>query len=104
MSTLRALRQLCGDYGSVWPGQVFNTDEATADALLGMGFVERCRTAEPITTAGLLAKMFAPAENKAIQPEANKANGWEFIPTYGGNGGQRSDSAPVVRGRKGKRT
>lgn len=63
MVKLRALRAVCGDYGTAREGQTFETDEGTAESLEARGLAERVRIVERV------AKAFAGApENKATPP------------------------------------
>lgn len=69
MPKLIALRTLYGDYGSVAPGQTFETDIVSAESLRARGLVEIYRDPSLIER---LFKATAPPENKAIQPPENK--------------------------------
>jgi hypothetical protein len=72
MPKLVALRPLFGDYGQVSPGQVFETDDVTAEKLEARGLVERYH--EP-------QEMLAPTENKMLSasPE-NKTITTQSVP------------------------
>jgi hypothetical protein len=72
MAKLKALRPLCGDYGSVSEGQTFETDEKTALSLESRGLAERVR--EPSLVQRMIGKMLGPPENKMMPMANNKAD------------------------------
>lgn len=67
----KALRTLCGDYGRVQPGEVFEVPGYAVrdmEPLEANGIIERV-----VDRPKFDRKAYTVYENKAIQPEQNKA-------------------------------
>ncbi len=93
---LKAIRQLCGDYGTVAPGQEFNADPDTALSLQSRGLAEevRCDLPAPAEMSPVPAA-FLPPENKMLVPEEVK----EPEPVAFVQADTEVDTAPRRRGR-----